>query len=832
MDQTPRYSQQTAFSCYTKQLSNYNLRPCRSRKSINLLEVLKASQSNELVPSGNFDARYYAFRQRDIPYAFDSVRNNTVLMHSNIKHDGCVNSARWHYQSDYDILVTGSDDKTVKLWKYEYGSRFPISLLHTIETNHRSNIFNAEICPTDSNKLVSCAADGAVILHNLTNKYEQSNLLQSESLIHSFIFDCEDSNVIYVAEDSGAISVLDLRAKSRVNTLFSNKFAKKAIIQSPILGNSSLFVAETDTFWVFRVDLRFSPSECEEIFPYLSSYSPVNPTPTFNDDTPALSFAACKEVLARNHNTGVSVSGMTISRDSRTLLVSFQGDSIYSFPIDGYNNKNESPKDVGANGIYGGHINSSTFLKNVQFYGPNDEYILTGSDCGYLWIYDTEAGKIENKNESERDVIVVNVLEADKSVCNGSAVHIHDPCFVTYGIGSKCKLWGYGFPDKKNQLSKLYTLPLTMKKAVDSVKRNGIVTVSRPSSTVYDYEKFMYNARAINNGFKIAACNEENDELLNSCPYYPVDYRYDYDNNVKNGFSSRPRIDVNSFIKAHFHSNKYITKCADKVLTALVHKTNSIPIRRVAMNELSSDPYAVTLFVMIASDCKQNGNDLSQKKHFKDALSFYDKCLAYSYYLIFEGHPFIHSRNTINPDPCNFEVSSYTLLLLEGQEPPPDMVNISKSSEYYTNVVTPIMESENWGPLDNAEYTSLLSYINVEIIVEFVETFPVKLVQACLQNKVAVFLALQEYNHAHEAVIQAFTFIKSIPTLVVDPKLLYRAAIVHYELHHYEEALVHISEYNKVKPDDPLGANKFKEIQQKLKEQTKKEQKKYQKAFG
>ncbi len=800
-----------------------------SRKSINLLEVLKASQSNEVTPLGNISAQYRTCRQRDIPYAFDSVRNNTVLMNSSIKHDGCVNSAKWHYLSDYDVLVTGSDDKTVKLWKYEYGTQ--IKLLHTIETAHRSNIFNAEMCPNNSNKVVSCAADGAVIIHDLTNKYEQCTLLQSESLIHSFIFDCEDSNVVYVAEDSGVISVIDLRAKSRVNTLLSNKIAKKALIQSPILGNSNLFIGEADSLWVCRVDLRFIPSECEENFPYLSSYSPVNPTPTFSGGNSALSFAACKDALTGDHKDSVSVSGMSISRDNKTLLVSYQGDSIYSFPIDGYNDKSESPQQIGANGIYGGHINSSTFLKNVQFYGPNDEYILTGSDCGYLWIYDTEAGKIDHKNEFERDVVVVNVLEADNSVCNGSAAHLHDPSIVSYGIGSNCKLWGYGVTNKKNQRSRLNTLPLTIEKTVYSVMKKNPLGASQASSAVFDSDQFMSSARAINKGFKIEAHNEENDKLLNSSPYYPVDYRYDFDENIKHKFSLRPYINVNAFIKAHFHSNKYISKCDDKVLSDLIHKTGPCPIR-VSSSDLTSDPYAVTLLVMVASDCKQNGNDLFQKKHFKDALSFYDKCLAYSYYLLVEGHPFMYKYNAANPDPCNYEVSPYTLLLLEGQEPPADMPNSSESSEYYKNVAKAIIESEKWGRSDISEFCCLLAYINAEIITEFVDTFPVKLVQACLQNKVAVFLALQEYNHANEAVVQAFAFIKSISKLVADPKLLYRAAIVNYELHHYDEALVHISEYHKIKPDDPLGTNKLKEIQQKLKEQTKKEQKKYKKAFG
>jgi hypothetical protein len=352
-----QYNQQIVYTWYQSQLKKYNLRPTNKCKSINLMGGLKVSQTN------------HVFKQRDMFYAFDSVRNNTVLIDASIKHNGCINCAKWSYQQDFDVLLTGSDDKTVKLWKYEYGA--PMTLLTTIETAHRSNIFNVEVCPTDSNKVVSCAADGAVIVHDITNKFAQTNVLQSESFIHSFIFDCEDSNILYVAEDEGCISVVDLRVKSRVNTLFSNKVAKKAVLQSPILGSSNLFIAETDTFGIFRVDLRvINPSITSVHDAYVASYSPLNFTPSYGTGIPSLSFDACKRVLTVQETPcKVSVSGMAISRDSKTLVVTYQGDSIYSFPVDGYRGENE----IGADGIYSGHFNVNTFLKNVQFYGPNDE---------------------------------------------------------------------------------------------------------------------------------------------------------------------------------------------------------------------------------------------------------------------------------------------------------------------------------------------------------------------------------------------------------------------------------------------------------------------------
>ena len=41
--------------------------------------------------------------------------------------------------------------------------------------------------------------------------------------------------------------------------------------------------------------------------------------------------------------------------------------------------------------IFGGHINYIS--KQVSFYGPNDEYILTGSDSGHIYIFDRKRGE-------------------------------------------------------------------------------------------------------------------------------------------------------------------------------------------------------------------------------------------------------------------------------------------------------------------------------------------------------------------------------------------------------------------------------------------------------
>lgn len=142
----------------------------------------------------------------------------------------------------------------------------------------------------------------------------------------------------------------------------------------------------------------------------------------------------------------VSVSGLDVTKDGRELLVSYEGDQIYTFPIFPGAKSNDGPSlndfDVASSffnnsaehfqpelAVYDGHLNRFTFLKNAKYAGPNDDYILTGSDSGKAWIYERKSGR------------VASLLSADSNTCNGFIPHPSLPFFVTYGIDSTAKLW-------------------------------------------------------------------------------------------------------------------------------------------------------------------------------------------------------------------------------------------------------------------------------------------------------------------------------------------------------------------------------------------------------
>jgi WD40 repeat protein len=187
----------------------------------------------------------------------------------------------------------------------------------------------------------------------------------------------------------------------------------------------------------------------------------------------------------RKSEQHVSVSGMEISGDGTSLLVSYQSDQVYTFPLLGHTNKGEMGEEVGGNSgdgrwdyhgggwsayskykqphevdwhdectcpyigaeqIFGGHINYATFLKQVSFFGPRDEYILSGSDSGHIFIWDAKrSGHLvpPGHARSSRVSRLVNVLKGDKRTVNGVMAHPTLPLFASYGIDSDAKLWAY-----------------------------------------------------------------------------------------------------------------------------------------------------------------------------------------------------------------------------------------------------------------------------------------------------------------------------------------------------------------------------------------------------
>ena len=240
-----------------------------------------------------------------------------------------------------------------------------------------------------------------------------------------FLFDCESPSVLYTAEEVGHVHRIDLRTNAN-ELLFVNKVssstensaglfrrtfssspgAVKVLAQSPHLGASQLIVGGSG-FDLGLLDLRLGSRARHQLEgedastrfdcgDFVRTWSPCHPSKT------SAASPAVREATPGAGFRSVSASGLHLSKDARSMVVSYQGDQIYTFDVRDSTREERS----GATAIIGGHINYSTFLKSVSFFGPRDEYVVAGSDSGHIWVWETQPA---TDNMTCR---VVNVLRA------------------------------------------------------------------------------------------------------------------------------------------------------------------------------------------------------------------------------------------------------------------------------------------------------------------------------------------------------------------------------------------------------------------------------------
>jgi len=68
-------------------------------------------------------------------------------------------------------------------------------------------------------------------------------------------------------------------------------------------------------------------------------------------------------------------------------------------------------------------------VKGVNFYGHDSEYVVSGSDCGHVFIWDSATAKI------------LQILKGDRDVVNVPEPHPFDLTLATSGIESDIKIW-------------------------------------------------------------------------------------------------------------------------------------------------------------------------------------------------------------------------------------------------------------------------------------------------------------------------------------------------------------------------------------------------------
>uniref|UniRef100_A0A8B9MM74 DDB1- and CUL4-associated factor 8 n=1 Tax=Accipiter nisus TaxID=211598 RepID=A0A8B9MM74_9AVES len=321
------------------------------------------------------------------------------LQHGLEGHTGCVNTLHFNQRGTW--LASGSDDLKVVVW--DWVRRQPVL---EFESGHKSNVFQAKFLPNSGDStLAMCARDGQVRVAELSATQCCKNtkrVAQHKGASHKLALEPDSPCTFLSAGEDAVVFTIDLRQDRPASKLVVTKEKEKKV------GLYTIYVNPANTYQ-FAVGGR-------DQFVRIYDQRKIDE----NENNGVLK-KFCPHHLV-NSESKANITCLVYSHDGSELLASYNDEDIYLF--------NSSHSD-GAEYIkrYKGHRNNAT-VKGVNFYGPKSEFVVSGSDCGHIFLWEKSSCQI------------VQFMEGDKGgVVNCLEPHPHLPVLATSGLDHDVKIW-------------------------------------------------------------------------------------------------------------------------------------------------------------------------------------------------------------------------------------------------------------------------------------------------------------------------------------------------------------------------------------------------------
>lgn len=315
------------------------------------------------------------------------------------RHAGCVNTL--HFNPSGTRLASGSDDLRVIIWDWAV-KRAELEF----DSGHKSNVFQAKFLPhSGDSTLAMCARDGQIRVAELSATQRCKNtkrVAQHKGAAHKLALEPDSPCSFLSAGEDAVVFGIDLRLDRPANKLVVVKEGDKKVGLYTIYVNP----AKTHHFAVGGRDQYVRIYDQRKI--------------NENDNNGVLKKFCPSHLVSSESKTNITC--LVYSHDGTELLASYNDEDIYLF---------DSNHSDGADYLrrYKGHRNNAT-VKGVNFYGPRSEFVVSGSDCGHIYLWDKYSARIVQFMEGDRGG-VVNCLEP----------HPHLPGMATSGLDHDIKLW-------------------------------------------------------------------------------------------------------------------------------------------------------------------------------------------------------------------------------------------------------------------------------------------------------------------------------------------------------------------------------------------------------
>ncbi|XP_047019246.1 DDB1- and CUL4-associated factor 8 isoform X2 [Helicoverpa armigera] len=385
----------------------------RPKHSYLLLREIINREMGLTFPCGKIAQEDLMFEQRFYG-SLHSIYRLKKLHHLN-KHRGCVNSINFHPEGH--LLASGSDDTNVVVWDWARNTA-----IQTIKTGHKSNVFQSKFLFLNAKSqlnIVTCARDGQVRLlqcHPSGGSTVSRRRLASHSrAAHKLHVSAAEPHLVISAGEDGLVMQCDVRDE-HASRLFQVKDRSVIVPLYSVCGHPveprELIVAGRDKY-VRMYDRR----KCTRP---LALYCPT----AFNEHAGTVKR---KVRLSMMHLTCA-----VYNHDGSEILGSYNDEDIYLFDVKNdvfdKDNAHDDTRD-GFTHRYSGHRNSATF-KGVAFFGPKSQFIVSGSDCSYIYVWDKNTESIVQWLQGDLNG-VVNCIEA----------HPRCPVLATSGLDKDVKIW-------------------------------------------------------------------------------------------------------------------------------------------------------------------------------------------------------------------------------------------------------------------------------------------------------------------------------------------------------------------------------------------------------
>uniref|UniRef100_A0AAQ6IH22 DDB1 and CUL4 associated factor 8 n=1 Tax=Anabas testudineus TaxID=64144 RepID=A0AAQ6IH22_ANATE len=315
------------------------------------------------------------------------------------RHTGCVNTL--HFNPSGTRLASGSDDLRVVIWDWAI-RRAELEF----DSGHKSNVFQAKFLPhSGDSTLAMCARDGQIRVAELSATQRCKNtkrVAQHKGAAHKLALEPDSPCSFLSAGEDAVVFGIDLRLDRPANKLVVVKEGDKKVGLYTIYVNP----AKTHHFAVGGRDQYVRIYDQRKI--------------NENDNNGVLKKFCPSHLVSSESKTNITC--LVYSHDGTELLASYNDEDIYLF---------DSNHSDGADyrRRYKGHRNNAT-VKGVNFYGPCSEFVVSGSDCGHIYLWDKYSARVVQFMEGDRGG-VVNCLEP----------HPHLPGMATSGLDHDIKLW-------------------------------------------------------------------------------------------------------------------------------------------------------------------------------------------------------------------------------------------------------------------------------------------------------------------------------------------------------------------------------------------------------